>query len=70
MQTMSAQAGDGTTELLTVGEVLDHYKLSRSSLYRIVAAGLLEPVYLDSRPRFDVRDVQRLIEERRGRPKK
>jgi len=51
--------------LLDVAEVRRWLGVSRSSVYRLLDAGALTPIYLDSRPRFDPADVERLIESRR-----
>lgn len=53
--------------LLGVPEVLRRLRISRSTLYRLLAVGALEPVYLDRRPRFVPADVEQLIESRKAR---
>ena len=53
--------------LLRVADVVTWLSISRRTLYRLIAAGELTPVYIDSYPRFEPVDVDRLVQERRGR---
>jgi predicted DNA-binding transcriptional regulator AlpA len=53
--------------LLRVDDVLTRLAISRRTLYRLIAAGRLIPIYLDRRPRFDAADVAALIENARSR---
>jgi hypothetical protein len=39
--------------------------MSRRGVYALVERGLLVPIYLDRRPRFNVAEVQALVESRR-----
>ena len=52
--------------LLRVADVLQWLGCSKSTLYRIVRDRGIEPIYLDSHPRFDPDDVRALIVARRG----
>jgi excisionase family DNA binding protein len=52
--------------LLLVPEVARRLGCSRSTVYRLLADGHLQPVYIDSRPRFEAEDIEELVAVRRG----
>jgi excisionase family DNA binding protein len=54
-------------QLLRISEVTRILACSRPTVYRLIEEGALTPIYLDRRPRFDPADLERLVEERRGR---
>jgi predicted DNA-binding transcriptional regulator AlpA len=52
-------------QLLTVGDLMARLRCSRNTVYRLIWAKALRPVYLDDRPRFRAADVEAMLEERR-----
>ena len=55
--------------LLTVEDAAEYLGISDDTLQRLVAEQRIVPCRFDRRPRFDVRDLDRLIDESKtGRP--
>ena len=53
--------------VLDLDQVAEYLGASEDTIHRMVAEGRLAPVRFDRRLRFDVRDLDRLIEEAKGR---
>jgi len=51
-------------QLLTVDELAALLRVSRTGVYRLTRAGVLQPIYLDDRPRFRLGDIERLLADR------
>jgi len=49
-------------ELLSVSEACKALKISRTTLYHLRRQGLIRPVRIGRRVLFDVKDLERLIE--------
>lgn len=49
--------------LLDMGQACEYLGVSEDTVYRLVAERKLSPVNVDRRKRFDVRELDRLIEE-------
>ncbi len=56
-----------TITLLNRSEVAKHLKLSLANLDRMVVAGEIQATYLDTHPRFPVKEIARFIEVNNGR---
>jgi excisionase family DNA binding protein len=53
--------------VLDLDQVAEYLGASEDTIHRMVAEGRLVPVRFDRRLRFDVRDLDRLIEEAKGK---
>ncbi|MGA8594476.1 MAG: helix-turn-helix domain-containing protein [Bryobacteraceae bacterium] len=52
--------------LLDMDATCEYLGVSEDGVYRLVAEGKLTPVSLDRRKRFDIRELDKLIEEAKG----
>jgi excisionase family DNA binding protein len=52
--------------LLDIERTAEYLGMSEDSVYRLVSERKLKPVRFDRRPRFDIRDLDKLIEEAKG----
>ena len=53
--------------LLTVKEACEYLRIGRSTLYRHIKQGKIKPVKIGKRTLIDKNDLDRLIEESKGR---
>jgi len=53
--------------LLTVKEALKYLKVGRTTLYKLIKEGKIKPVKIGKRTLIDKNDLDRLIEESKGR---
>lgn len=52
--------------LLSVEQVAEYLAISESSVYNLIVDEKLHSVGLDRRKRFDIRDIDKLIDEAKG----
>jgi excisionase family DNA binding protein len=52
--------------LLTLADLAVYLNTSRSTIYRLIREGSLQPIYFDDRPRFAPGDVSAFVRSRRG----
>jgi excisionase family DNA binding protein len=57
---------DARRRLLDVPQTSEYLGMTESAVYNLVSDGKLAPVRFDRRIRFDIRDLDRLIEDAKG----
>ena len=57
----------GEERLLTVKEATQYLKISKVTLYKLIKQGKIKPVKIGKRTLIDKNDLDRLIEESKGR---
>ncbi|MBV8833527.1 MAG: helix-turn-helix domain-containing protein [Acidobacteriaceae bacterium] len=60
------QRQDARRRLLDVAQTAEYLGMTESAVYNLVSDGKLSPVRFDRRIRFDIRDLDKLIEEAKG----
>jgi len=53
--------------LLTVKEAMSYLKIGRTTLYHLIKQGRIKPVKIGKRTLIDKEDLDRLIEESKGK---
>lgn len=57
----------GEERLLTIKEAMKYLKIGRTTLYKLIKEGKIKPVKIGKRTLIDKADLDRLIEESKGK---